>query len=75
MVYNAILRRFPLDLYSVYADGENTFSIDCISDSDGEEWLLDINVCLDLDYEIIVCPTYVQTSCTSEMIYYKPIDV
>jgi hypothetical protein len=26
MVYNAILRRFPLDLYSVYADGENTFS-------------------------------------------------
>ena len=26
MIYNAILRRFPSELYSVFADGENTFS-------------------------------------------------
>jgi len=55
--------------------GENTYTIDCTSDGEGNWYLLDINVCLSLTYEIMQCPSYVSNTCPSGPIIYPPIDL
>jgi ribonuclease T2 len=54
--------------------GPGSFGLDCQTDTSGNQYLNDINICLSLDYSIVSCPTYVTESCVQGNIYYIPIN-
>jgi ribonuclease T2 len=55
--------------------GPNTFTYDCLEGLDGNQYLLDLNICLDLEYNPAPCPPLDVTTCVDSPIYYLPISI
>lgn len=77
-LYNITPSETPYTLSDINAAlteewGSDTFTFDCLEDTDGNQYLLDLNICLDLNYNKAPCPVGDATTCTDSDIYYLPI--
>jgi len=53
--------------------GNGTFSFSC-KQYKGQQYIQELSLCLDLNYTIIPCPSYVKTNCKDVPTYYPPIE-
>jgi ribonuclease I len=55
--------------------GSDTYAYDCLTGLDGAQYLVDLNICLDLNYNPAPCPVGVVTTCVAAPIYYLPVSI